>query len=239
MLFFSMVCIAVCIVINLRFLRLKSYNILDMAQEYNKEFSVALCNVEQDYPCICCSGAYDSFDSIDSVIEENQKVKNVEGIETASNEKPRQQRKSKGPATQEQIEERRRFEERRFKPVDKLKEQIAVIEERRAFQEQRFKEREDQRIEKKFKAAEVAFLRNERSTSEKLMDAYLKKIQEQEEEAELQQSCPIMIKSPCDLLKSGCATCVCTECRESRECRDDDGSVHSEDGLDLLTTTHV
>jgi hypothetical protein len=219
-----MLCIAVCIAvcINLRFLRLKSYNILDMEHE---EFSVALCNVEQDYACICCSGAYDSFDSIDSVIEENQKVKNVEGIETASNEKPRKQRKSKGPATQEQIEERR------IKPADKLKEQIAVIEERRAFREQRFKEREDQRIEKKFEAAEVAFLRNERSTSEKLMDAYLKKIQEQEEEAELQ--------APCDLLKSGCATCVCTECRESRECRDDDGSVHSEDGLDLLTTTHV
>jgi hypothetical protein len=156
MLFFSMVCIAVCIVINLRFLRLKSYNILDMEQEYSEEFSV--CNVEQDYPCVCCSGAYDSFDSIDSVIEENQKVKNVEGIETASNEKPGQQRKSKGPATQEQIEERRRFEERRFKPVDKLKEQIeqiAVLEERRAFR------------------------------------------------------------------------------------NDDDGSVHSEDGLDLLTTTHV
>jgi hypothetical protein len=230
MLFFSMVCIVVCIVINLRFLRLKSYNILDMEQEYSEEFSV--CNVEQDYPCVCCSGAYDSFDSIDSVIEENQKVKNVEGIETASNEKPRKQRKSKGPATQEQIEERR------IKPADKLKEQIAVIEERRAFQEQRFKEREDQRIEKKFKAAEVAFLRNERSTSEKIMDAYLKKIEEQEE-AELQQSCPIMIKSLCELLKSGCATCSCTECRESRECRDDDGSVHSEDGLDLLTTTHV
>ena len=187
-----MVCIAVCIVINLRFLRLKSYNILDMAQEYNKEFSVALCNVEQDYPCICCSGAYDSFDSIDSVMEEKQKEKI---------------RATKGPATPEQIKAR--------------------------FNEQIQKE----------EAKEAALLRRtgvlERSPNEKLMDAYLKEI---EIEAELQQSCPKKadLKLPCELLNSGSATCQCTECRESRECRDDDdGSVHSEDGLDLLTTTHV
>jgi hypothetical protein len=185
-----MVCIAVCIVINLRFLRLKSYNILDMEQEYNKEFSVALCNVEQDYPCICCSGAYDSFDSIDSVMEEKQKEKI---------------RATKGPATPEQIKAR--------------------------FNEQIQKE----------EAKEAALLRRtgvlERSPNEKLMDAYLKEI---EIEAELQQSCPKKadLKLPCELLKSGSATCQCTECRESRECRDD-GSVHSEDGLDLLTTTHV
>jgi hypothetical protein len=44
-----------------------------------------------------------------------------------------------------------------------------------------------------------------------------------------------MIKSPCELLKSGSATCQCTECRGEHS----DDSVHSEDCLDLLTTTHV
>jgi hypothetical protein len=187
-----MVCVAVCVVINLRFLGLKSHNILDMEGEYSE-----MCDVEKDYVCICCSGAYDSFDSIASVIEEKQKVKITEKIE----EKVKKIKATKGPATQEQIERR-------------LKEQIRKEEEE-----------------------EAAFLRRtgvlERSPNEKLMDAYFKKI---EIEAELQQSCPIMIKSPCELLKSGSATCQCTECRGSHS---DDGSVHSEDCLDLLPTTHV
>ena len=95
-----MVCVAVCVVINLRFLGLKSHNILDMEGEYSE-----MCDVEKDYPCICCSGAYESFDSIVSVMEEKQKVKITEKIE----EKVKRIKATKGPASQEQI--KRRFKE--------------------------------------------------------------------------------------------------------------------------------
>jgi hypothetical protein len=75
----------------------------------------------------------------------------------------------------------------------------------------------------------------ERTPQEKLMDAYFEKLEIEADEIE-KKSCPIMIKSPCELLKSGSATCQCTECRGEHS---DDDSVHSEDCLDLLPTTHV
>ena len=78
----------------------------------------------------------------------------------------------------------------------------------------------------------------ERTPQEKLMDAYFEELRvkfEADEIEEKKKSCPIMIKSPCELLKSGSATCECTECRGEHS----DDSVHSEDCLDLLTTTHV
>jgi hypothetical protein len=49
-------------------------------------------------------------------------------------------------------------------------------------------------------------------------------------------------KLPCDLLKSGSATCQCAECCGGAIYDDnhtEGDSVHSEDCLDLLTTTHV
>jgi phenylalanyl-tRNA synthetase alpha subunit len=94
-----------------------------------------------------------------------------------------------------------------------------------------------ERIERQNRKAELkASL--ERTPQEKLMDAYFEELRvkmEADEIEEKKKSCPIMIKSPCELLKRGSATCQCAECRGEHS----DDSVHSEDCLDLLTTTHV
>jgi hypothetical protein len=174
-----MVCIACCYKFAVFRVKELYFNMEDHSEmrndgEMEKEGSI------DDYACICCSGAYESFDSITSVLEAKEKVNITKKI------------------------------------TEKVVKQRALSKER---------------IERQNRKAELkASL--ERTPQEKLMDAYFEKL---EAEIEENKSCPIMIKSPCELLKSGSATCQCTECRGEHS----DDSVHSEDCLDLLTTTHV
>jgi hypothetical protein len=75
----------------------------------------------------------------------------------------------------------------------------------------------------------------ERTPQEKLMDEYFEKLRVKMEADEIKKQHGSNAKLPCGLLKSGSATCQCAECCGEHS----DDSVHSEDCLDLLTTTHV
>jgi hypothetical protein len=180
-----------------------------------------------DNDCICCSGAYESFEEITSVIEEKQKVKKIKA--------------TKGPASQEQIE----------KLMDA---RLSEIYENR-----------DKMVEKEKEVKE-----KEKLMDAKLSEKYVAQVAEWRKTHD-------ELKPSCELLKSGSATCQCTECHGSvqseggsvllfrgepflerflsipeevclgsatcqcTKCRGEhsDGSVHSEDCLDLLTTTDI
>ena len=173
-----------------------------------------------DNDCICCSKAYESFEEITSVIEEKQKVKKIKA--------------TKGPASQEQIERRNRKEAKleKEKLMDaKLSEIYGNAEAYQGLLLHR-----DKLVEKEKEVKEKEKLMDAK-LSEKYVAQVLKWRKTHDE-----------LKPSCELLKSGSATCQCTECQGSvhsedclTECRGEhsDGSVHSEDCLDLLTTTDI